>query len=50
MRKPTMREWICTNCGKKTRVSIVIGRPAPGTCPRAIRKSGPHRWVKNRDL
>ncbi len=50
-RKPTMTEWMCVNCGRKNRVSINQGRPAPGNCPRSMRaQNGPHRWVKNRNL
>lgn len=48
--KDTVNEWICTNCGKHERKSISQGRPFPGTCPKALRKGGPHRWVKNRGL
>lgn len=49
-RKDTVNEWICTNCGKKERKGIIQGRPIPGTCPRALKSNGPHRWVKNRSM
>ena len=48
--KDTMTEWICTACGKKERKSIILGRPQPGCCSKALRRGGPHRWVKNRNL
>lgn len=48
--KDTVIEWICTNCGKKERRSMKIGRPIPGTCPRALIKGRPHRWIKNKSM
>lgn len=48
--KDTVNEWMCTNCGKKERRSMNLGRPTPGTCPKALRQGGPHRWIKNRSL
>lgn len=49
-RKTTVVEWVCTACGKHSRVSKNLGRPIPGICPRALIKGRPHRWVKNREL
>lgn len=48
--KDTVNEWMCTNCGKKERRSMNLGRPTPGICPKALRQGGPHRWIKNRSL
>lgn len=45
-----MIEWMCTACGQKTVRPESMGRPMPGTCPRALIKGRPHRWVKNRKL
>ena len=43
-------EWMCVNCGRRELRSEIMGRPMPGTCPRALIKGRPHRWVKNRKL
>lgn len=43
-------EWMCTVCGQKIIRQESNGRPMPGTCPRALIKGRPHRWVKNREF
>ena len=49
-RETTVVEWVCTACGRHTRVSKNIGRPIPGVCPRTLIKGRPHCWVKNREF
>lgn len=47
-------EWMCTYCGKKEHRTKVIGRPAPGNCPRKPKdregKPKPHTWTINRTM
>lgn len=37
IKKPTMFEWLCTNCGRKARIDINTGRPVPSDCLRSPR-------------
>ncbi len=47
-KKPTMREHICTQCGRTAVKPILQGKPDLKGCPKSSTKM--HRWIRKRDF